>query len=75
MNTVFFVLLLLSLLGGVFVYWLLNGDYERYIGVIQLPYPFNQLGSTPVQLYFVYFPLILLTIIFFIISLYIAKKK
>jgi len=34
-----------------FGYWLIHGDYERYVWLISGPAPFDQLGSAPVQLW------------------------
>ncbi len=34
-----------------FLYWLIHGDYERYIWLINGPPPFDQFGSGPYQLF------------------------
>lgn len=42
---------LLFLLGPFILYWLIHGDYDRYMQIISGPFPFKYLGSGPLQLW------------------------
>lgn len=33
-----------------FLYWFIHGDYDRYIWIINGPYPFSHFGGGPFQL-------------------------
>ena len=41
---------LIFLLSPPFVYWIIHGSYERYLWVINGPFPFSELGSLGPQL-------------------------
>lgn len=53
----FFVLDLLLGLGVIFIisplilYWFIHGNYERYIWILNGPYPFSNFGGGPFQLF------------------------
>nr|NIS38286.1 hypothetical protein [Candidatus Saccharibacteria bacterium]NIV03772.1 hypothetical protein [Calditrichia bacterium]NIV72064.1 hypothetical protein [Calditrichia bacterium] len=32
-----------------FLYWFIHGDYDRYLWIINGPYPFSHFGSAPFQ--------------------------
>jgi hypothetical protein len=34
-----------------FLYWLIHGDYDRYVWLINGPAPFDQFGGGPFQLF------------------------
>ena len=52
-----FILDLFLGLGFIFIispailYWFINGNYERYIWIINGPYPFSHFGGGPFQLF------------------------
>ncbi|AQQ53105.1 hypothetical protein B0X71_08355 [Planococcus lenghuensis] len=50
-SSVFLGFAVLSLLSPLFLYWLIYGNYERYVWIINGPAPFNQFGSGPFQLW------------------------
>lgn len=33
-----------------FLWWFIHGDYERYLWIINGPFPFSHMGSAPFQL-------------------------
>jgi hypothetical protein len=35
----------------IFLYWFIHGDYDRYIWIINGPFPFSHLGGGPFQLW------------------------
>lgn len=41
---------LFFLAGPFWLYWLIHGDYERTVWILNGPYPFSEFGSAPVQL-------------------------
>ena len=41
----------LLLLSPLFFYWLIHGSYERYLWLINGPFPFNNFGGGPFQLF------------------------
>lgn len=38
------------MISPILLYWFIHGSYERYIWVINDPYPFSQFGSGPFQM-------------------------
>lgn len=50
----------ISLLSPIFFYWFIHGSYERYLWIINGPWPFSDFGGGPFQLIY----LIILPIIF-----------
>ncbi len=60
-------------LSPILLYWFINGDYKRYIWIINGPKPFSDLGSGPLQLW-LYMFLILLGIVTAIIAFVIEKS-
>ena len=37
-------------LSPIIIYWFMNGDYDRYIWIINGPFPFSNFGGGPFQL-------------------------
>ena len=58
----------ISLLSPIFFYWLIHGNYERYLQIINSPAPLNNFGSGPYQLFYLTILPILLGIILIKIS-------
>lgn len=56
----------------IILYWFIHGSYERYIWIINGPYPFSNFGSGPFQL-FMYSSLFAVGLIFIAVS--IMKKE
>lgn len=54
--------------------WLIHGSYERYIWIINGPYPLSSFGSGPFQL-FISIGLFLIGVLFLIISDYLRKRR
>ncbi len=61
-------------LSPIFLYWFIHGNYERYIWIINNPFPLSHLGSAPFQV-FLSVGLIVTGIIFIILPLIISQKK
>jgi len=61
--------LLLSPFG---LYWWIHGDYNRYVWIINGPYPYSNLGGTPFQL--ALYAGLLLSGIVFIVIYFIGQK-
>ena len=40
----------LSLISPFLLWWFIHGDYERYIWIINGPYPFSHFGGGPFQI-------------------------
>lgn len=66
-------------LGFIFVispialYWFIHGNYDRYIWIINGPYPFNGLGGGPFQM-LVYTGLFITGISLIFIGIYLKTK-
>lgn len=43
---------LVFMVSPIILYWFIHGDYERYIWIVNGPYPFNSFGGGPFQLIF-----------------------
>ena len=56
------------------LYWFIHGNYERYIWIINGPYPFSHFGGGPFQL-FMSIGLFIIGIIFIAISMTIKRKN
>ena len=41
----------LFILSPLLLYWFIHGDYDRYMWIINGPYPFSDFGSGPVQIW------------------------
>jgi len=61
-------------LSPVFLYWFIHGNYERYVWIINNPFPFSHLGSAIFQV-LLSAGLIITGIIFIILSFIISQKK
>ncbi|HOG62411.1 MAG TPA: hypothetical protein PK422_01585 [Sedimentibacter sp.] len=55
------------------LYWFIHGDYERYIWIINGPFPFNCFGGGPFQM-LMYVSLFIIGAILIIVSLIIRRK-
>lgn len=64
---------LLFLLSPVFLYWLIHGDYNRYLWIINGPFPLSHLGSAPFQIV-IYISLFFLGLIILLFSLKLNKS-
>jgi len=73
MQKILIILGIIFILSPFFLYWFIHGDYERYIWIINGPFPFSHFGGGPAQL-FMYLSLFLLGIIFLVLS-FVFKKK
>jgi len=57
----------------IIVYWLIHDNYERYIWIINGPYPFSRFGGGPFQL-FMYTALFVIGVVLVTISMYLKKN-
>ena len=48
-SSLFLGLATLFLLSPLLLLWFIHGNYERYVWIIQGPYPFSNFGSGPFQ--------------------------
>jgi len=55
------------------LYWFIHGDYERYIWIINGPYPFSNFGGGPSQL-FMYMVLFVTGILLISISMILKRN-
>jgi len=56
------------------LYWFIHGNYERYIWIINGPYPFSNFGGGPFQL-FMYVGLFIVGIGIIVISMILKKRN
>ena len=56
------------------LYWFIHGDYDRYIWIINGPFPFNSFGGGPFQL-LMYGGLLITGLVLIAISLIIKRKR
>ncbi len=56
----------------IFYYWL-HGDFERYLWIINQPWPLSDLAGSSIQL-LIHLTLTLISLIFILLSIYFAKK-
>ncbi len=59
-------------LSPLFLWWFIHGDYERYMWIINGPYPFSAFGGGPFQLW-VGTGLLAAGFLFMILSLFVHK--
>jgi hypothetical protein len=64
---------LVLIISPIVLYWFIHGNYERYIRIINGPFPFNSLGGGPFQI-FVYSGLFIIGIVFIFIGFILRKK-
>jgi len=57
----------------IILYWFIHGDYERYIWIINGPFPFSSFGGGPFQM-LIYFSLFITGAVLIIVSLIIKRK-
>ncbi|MGB4439351.1 MAG: hypothetical protein WBJ13_09060 [Sedimentibacter sp.] len=55
------------------LYWFIHGDYERYIWIINGPYPFSNFGGGPSQI-FMYMVLFVTGILLISISMILKRN-
>lgn len=58
----------------IILYWFIHGDYERYIWIINGPYPFSHFGSGSFQL-FMYLSLLIIGAALIVISMILKRVK
>lgn len=58
----------------IFLYWFIHGDYERYIWIINGPFPFNGFGGGPFQV-LMYISLFITAAILITLSLYFNRNS
>ncbi len=56
----------------IILYWFIHGDYERYIWIINGPYPFSHFGGGPFQL-FMYVGLFVVGVVLIAISRFLKR--
>jgi len=56
----------------VILYWFIHGDYERYIWIINGPYPFSSFGGGPFQL-FMYMVLFVTGVLLIVVSVVLKR--
>ncbi len=59
-------------LSPIFMYWFIHGDYERYIWIINGPFPFKSFGGGPFQM-LMYISLFITGAVFIFLSLHFNK--
>jgi hypothetical protein len=64
---------ILTIVSPIFLYWFIHGDYERYIWIINGPFPFSSFGGGPFQM-LTYISLFITGLVLIIISLIIKRK-
>lgn len=55
------------------LYWFMHGDYDRYIWIINGPFPFSSFGGGPFQL-FMYGGLLITGLVLITVSLIVKRK-
>ncbi|WP_229666791.1 hypothetical protein [Paraliobacillus quinghaiensis] len=51
LSSLFLGLSLVFFISPIFLYWFIHGDYDRYIWIINGPFPFSHFGGGPFQLW------------------------
>ena len=68
---------ILTIISPAFLYWFIHGDYDRYIWIINEPFPFGSFGGGPFQL-LMYIGLFITGVVLIAVSLiikFIIKRK
>ena len=60
-------------LSPIILYWFIHGNYDRYIWIINGPFPFNSFGGGPFQL-LMYGGLLITGLVLIAISLIVKRK-
>lgn len=68
------ILGLFFIISPVLLYWFIHGSYNRYLRIINGPYPFRNLGGGPYQLW-LYVLLILIGMVLIGVSLNFKNKN
>lgn len=55
------------------LYWVIHGDYDRYIWIINGPFPFNSFGGGSFQL-LMYSGLLIIGVVLIAVSLIVKRK-
>ncbi len=64
---------IITTISPIFLYWFIHGNYDRYIWIINGPYPFNGFGGGSFQL-LMYSGLLITGILLIAISLIVKRK-
>ncbi len=62
------------LLSPLWFYWLIHGSHERYLWIINGPYPLSHLGSGPLQLWTM-LALVFIGMALSVASVFLYRKK
>jgi hypothetical protein len=65
---------LIFVISPVALYWFIHGDYDRYIWILNGPYPLSHLGGGPFQI-FTYVGLFIVGISFIFVSIVFKRRK
>lgn len=57
----------------IFMYWLIHGNYDRYLWIINGPFPLSHLGSAPFQV--IVYGGIFFTGVLLIVTAFILRKR
>lgn len=57
----------------IILYWFIHGDFDRYIWIINGPFPFNSFGGGPFQL-LIYGGLLITGLVLIAVSLIVKRK-
>ena len=63
----------IAVISPMILYWFIHGDYERYIWIINGPFPFSSFGGGPFQM-LMYISLFITGAVLIIVSLIIKRK-
>ncbi len=73
-NNIITVLGLLLIISPIVIHWFIHGSYERYMWIINGPFPFNQFGSGVFQLW-LYIALICIGLLLSITAIILKRRK
>ena len=65
---------IIFILSPILLYWLIHGSYDRYLWIINGPFPFSHLGSAPFQI-LVYMGLVAVGISLIVTSFILQKRQ
>lgn len=74
-NLIFLILGVIFLMIGPVLYWVVRGDYDRYIRIINSPPPFHSLGSGPVMFWVITIPSVIGVIFLLIFAIRMIIKR
>lgn len=64
---------LIFMISPAILYWFIHGNYERYIWILDAPFPFSHFGGGPFQL-FMFMGLFIVGISLIVISMILKRK-